>query len=181
MRKGLVIAVGFIALLTVAARAQESRSEVSAPGTGFFTKDSDGRGISRTTTNTGGFILGYRYHINRWLSAEGNYGFDRDSQKYFSSSGDSRVKSDVHAATADLVMKLPLRLSKFSPYVLAGGGGMIFHPTGNIGTFVRGVGTQAKNAFLYGGGADYALTTHFSLRAEYRSFVYKDPDFGVAA
>jgi opacity protein-like surface antigen len=131
MRKGLVIAVGFIPLLTVAARAQESRSEVSAPGTGFFTKDSDGRGISRTNTNTGGFILGYRYHISRWLSAEGNYSFDRDSQKYFSSSGDSRVKSDVHAATAELVMKLPLRLSKFSPYVLAGGG-----------------------AFLYGGGAD---------------------------
>jgi hypothetical protein len=75
---------------------------VSAQGTGFFTKDSDGRGISRTTTNTGGFILGYRYPINRWLSALWNYGFDRDSQKYFSSSGDSRVKSDVHAATAGL-------------------------------------------------------------------------------
>jgi opacity protein-like surface antigen len=79
-------------------------------------------------------------------------------------------------------MNLPLRLSKFSPYVLAGGGdSMIFHPTGNIGTFVLVVGTQAKGTFLYGGGADYALTTHFSLRVEYRGFVYKDSDFGVAA
>src|SRR5258708_5087361 len=30
-------------------------------------------------------------------------------------------------------------------------------------------------------GADYALTHHLSLRAEYRGFVYKNPDFGLAA
>ncbi len=29
--------------------------------------------------------------------------------------------------------------------------------------------------------ANYALTQHFSLRAEYRGFVYKNPDFGLAA
>jgi opacity protein-like surface antigen len=133
--------------------------------------------VSRTATNTGGFMVGYRYHINRWLSAEGNYGFDRDTQKYFSNFAESRVKSDVHSATADLVVNLPLRVSKFSPYVLGGGGGMIFHPTGNSNAF--GAGTQAKSAFLYGAGTDYVLSHHFSLRAEYRGFVYKNPDFGV--
>jgi opacity protein-like surface antigen len=79
-----------------------------------------------------------------------------------------------------LVVNLPLRLSKFSPYALAGGGGLIFRPTDNGGGFVPGAETQAKGAFLYGGGADYALTRHFSLRAEYRGFVYKNPDFGLA-
>ena len=177
MRKVAVIAFAFIVLLAIAARAQESRSEVSAQGTGFFTKDSSSQGVSRTATHTGGFMVGYRYHINRWLSAEGNYGFDRDTQKYFSNFGESRVKSDVHSATADLVINLPLRVSKFSPYVLGGGGGMIFHPTGNTNAF--GAGTQAKGAFLYGAGTDYALSRHFSLRAEYRGFVYKTPDFGV--
>jgi opacity protein-like surface antigen len=54
---------------------------------------------------------------------------------------------------------------------------MIFHPTGSSNAF--GAGTQAKGAFLYGVGTDYALSRHFSLRAEYRGFVYKDPDFGV--
>lgn len=177
MRKGTVITIAFIVLLAIAARAQESRSEVSAQGTGFFTKDSSGQGVSRTATNTGGFMVGYRYHINRWLSAEGNYGFDRDTQEYFSSFAESRVKSDVHSATADLVVNLPLHVSKFSPYVLGGGGGMIFHPTGNSN--VLGTSTQAKGAFLYGAGTDYVLTHHFSLRAEYRGFVYRDPDFGL--
>jgi len=159
--------------------AQEVRNEVSVQGTGFFTKDSNGNGISRTTTKTGGLEVGYRYHINRWLSAEANYGFDRNTQKYFSDAGQSRVQSDVHGVTADVVVNLPLHLSKFSPYTLAGGGGLIFHPTGNGGGFVPGADTQAKGAFLYGAGADYVLTDHFSLRAEYRGFVYKDPDFGL--
>jgi len=164
-------------LLAIAAKAQESGSEVSAQGSGFFTKDSSGQGVSNTATNSGGFMVGFRYHINRWLSAEGNYGFDQDTQKYFSNFAESRVKSDVHSATADLVVNLPLRVSKFSPYVLGGGGGMIFHPTGNSNAF--GAGTQAKGTFVYGAGTDYALSRHFSLRAEYRGFVYKDPDFGV--
>jgi opacity protein-like surface antigen len=66
-----------------------------------------------------------------------------------------------------------------NPYVLGGGGSLIFHPTGNAGGFVSGAGTQAKGAFLYGGGVNYALTSHWSVRAEYRGYVYKDADFGI--
>ena len=152
---------------------------MSVQGTGFFTKESNGNGISRTTTNTGGLEVGYRHHINRWFSAEANYGFDRNTQRYFSNAGQNRIQSDVHGVTGDVVVNLPLHISKFSPYALAGGGGLIFHPTGNGGGFVPGADTQAKGAFLYGAGADYVLTRHFSLRAEYRGFVYKDPDFGL--
>jgi opacity protein-like surface antigen len=178
MRKGLFIAVALVMLLAIAAWAQESRSEVSVQGTGFFTKDSSGREVSRRTTNTGGFISGYRYHLNRLLSAEANYGFDKNTHRYFSDGGESRVKSDVHALTADLVVNLPLHVSKFSPYLLGGGGAIIFHPSGNSGRSF-GADTQAKGAFLYGGGTDYLLTRHFSLRAEYRGLVYRSPDFNV--
>jgi len=170
---------GFVILLTLGAMAQESRSEVSLQGTGFFTQDTNGQGTSRTTTNTGGFLIGYRYHFNRWLAAEANYGFDRDTQKYFSSGGLSRVQSDVHAATAAAVIDLPFRISRLHPYVLGGGGSLVFHPTGNASGFVSGADTQAKGAFLYGAGANYALTRHVSLRAEYRGYVYKDADFGL--
>lgn len=173
---------GFFApvlLFSTSALAQEIRNEISVQGTGFFTKDATGNGISRTTTNTGGLLVGYRYHFNRWLSAEANYGFDRDTQKFFSSGGFSRVQSDVHAVTADAVVNLPFTISgRLNPYALAGGGSLIFHPTGNRGSTL-GADTQAKGAFLYGVGADYVLTRHFSLRGEYRGFVYKNPDFGI--
>jgi len=181
MRRTTIVLASFVILLTLGATAQETRSEVSLQGTGFFTKDTNGQGISRSTTDTGGFQVGYRYHLKRWLAAEGDYGFDRNTQRYFAGFGEARVQSDVHAVTGDLVLSLPFSVSRFSPYVLAGGGSLIFHPNGNSNGFVPGATNQAKGAFLYGAGADYALNRHFSLRAEYRGFVYENPDFGLRA
>jgi len=179
MRRTAIMLSGFVIFLTLGAGAQESRSEISVQGTGFFTQDTNGQGTSRTTTNTGGFLVGYRYHISRWLAAEANYGFDRDTQRYFSTGGLSRVQSDVHTATAAAVISLPFRISRLNPYILGGGGSLVFHPTGNAGGFVSGADTQAKGTFLYGGGVNYTLTRHWSVRAEYRGYVYKDADFGV--
>jgi opacity protein-like surface antigen len=185
MRRTAITVAGLVIFLTVllsaGARAQENRSEVSLQGTGFFTQDTSGQGVSRTTSDTGGFQVGYRYNINRWFAAEGNYGFDRNTQRYFGGFGESRVQANVHAVTGDLVVKLPLHIRRISTYALAGGGRLIFDPTGSSGGSVPGAGSQGKGAFLYGAGADYVLTRHFSIRAEYRGFVYKDPDFGLAA
>jgi len=181
MRRTAIMLASLVILLTLGAAAQESRSEVSLQGTGFFTQDTNGQGISRTTTNTGGFLIGYRYHFNRWLSGEANYGYDKDTQRYFSTGGFARVQSDVHTATADVVVGLPFAIARLSPYVLGGGGSLVFHPTGNSGGFVPGANTQAKGTFLYGAGVNYTLTRRFSLRAEYRGYVYKDADFGIRA
>jgi outer membrane immunogenic protein len=168
--------VSCIALLSFRAAAQEVRSEVSVQGTGFFTKDSNGNGIQNKATKTGGLLIGYRYNITRWLAAEANYGYDRNTQSYFGSSL-ARVQSNIHQITASAVVKLP-RFARIQPYALAGGGGLIFDPTGNA---VGGATSQARGAFLYGGGADYAFTRHLSLRAEYRGFVYKAPSFNLAS
>jgi opacity protein-like surface antigen len=181
MRRTTIMLAGVVILLTLGATAQENRSEVSVQGTGFFTRDTNGQGISRSTSETGGFVVGYRYHLNHWLAAEGNYGYDRNTQKYFGSFGESRVQANVHTATADLVVNLPLGFRRVSTYALAGGGGLVFDPTGNNGGSAPGAATQGRGAFLYGGGADYALSRHFSIRAEYRGFVYKNPDFGLRA
>src|SRR5229473_4802715 len=155
MRRTAIMLAGLVVLLTLGATAQEeNRSEISLQGTGFFTRDASGQGISRTTSDTGGFMVGYRYHINRWLAAEGDYGFDRNTQKYFGSFGESRVQADVHTVTADLVVNLPLRIRRISTYALAGGGGLTFRPTGSNGGSVPGASTQGRGAFLYGAGAN---------------------------
>ena len=133
MRRTAIMLANFVLLLTLGATGQENRSEISVQGTGFFTQDTSGRGVSRTTTDAGGFLVGYRYHFNRWLAGEANYGYDRDTQEYFSTGGLSRVESEVHTATADVVVSLPFSIARLNPYVLGGGGSLIFHPTGNAG------------------------------------------------
>jgi len=177
----MILGASVALLLGLGAVAQESRSEVSLQGTGFFTKDVSGQGITQRSTNTGGFLVGYRYSLTRWLAAEAVYGYDRNSQHYFGSSGLSRVQANVHEATGGFVVRIPTSPRfRLKPYVLAEGGALVFDPTNNAFGTVSGAQRQATGLFAYGGGADFPLTRRVTLRAEYRGLVYSAPDFGLA-
>jgi opacity protein-like surface antigen len=176
--------LGVVLLLASSARAQEGgfmRNEVAVQGTGFFTKNSQQNGTHEHSTNTGGFLVNYRFHINGWLAAEASYGYDRSSQESFTSGGNFGIQENVHQATGALVVTLPVSVHRVRPYVLAGAGALVFDPTGNAGGIVSGAQRQARPAFVYGGGLDYRLVRHVALRLEYRGFVYDRPDFGIAA
>jgi outer membrane immunogenic protein len=175
IKRASVTVVAFVGLMSMSAFAQEDRSEISVQGTGFFTKNSDGNGIRDRATETGGVLVGYRYNITRWLAAEANYGYDRNTQSYLGGTT-ARVQANIHTITGSAVVKLP-GFAKLEPYLLGGGGALSFDPTNNSGGSFVGATWQAKGAFLYGVGADYAFTRHISLRAEYRGYVYKAPDF----
>ena len=160
IRKAVVAAILGILVTASGAMGQEGRwQEIGVQGTGFLTKDSSGNGINQHATDTGGFLLSYRYHFNRWLAADASYGYARNTQENFTSSSPLSVQANVHQTT----------------------GALVFDPTGNGGGFVSGAQSQAKAAFVYGGGADYDLSKHFTLRAEYRGFVYERPDFDLAS
>src|SRR5467141_5396570 len=182
IRKVVVTAILGILVTASGTMAQEGRwQEIGVLGTGFFTKDSSGNGINQHATDTGGFLLNYRYHFNRWLAADASYGYARNTQQNFTSSGPFSVQANVHQATGALVVTAPRRIFRLNPFVLAGAGALIFDPTGNAGGFVSGAQSQSRAAFVYGGGADYELSKHFTLRAEYRGSVYGRPDFDLAA
>lgn len=182
----IVVSAAFAALLLSAsvAFAQEesevSHHEISVQGTGFFTKDSQSNGTSQHSTDTGGLLVGYRYHFNRWLAAEASYGYDRNTQQNLTSGGQFNPQTNVHEATGAAVVTLASN-RRVNPYVLAGGGALVFDPTGNAGQSVAGALRQAKAAFVYGGGADFKIVNHLALRAEYRGFVFNRPDFGLAS
>jgi opacity protein-like surface antigen len=55
---------------------------------------------------------------------------------------------------------------------LAGAGGLIFDPNN-----FAGASAQARAAFVYGGGADFNLSKHVFLRAEYRGLLYNSPTY----
>src|SRR3984893_3434298 len=175
--------LGAILLLASLARAQDEfpRHEIGVQGTGFLTKDSQQNGTLQHSTDTGGFLVNYRFHINRWLAAEAGYGYARNTQQNFTSSGNFGINSNVHQATGALVVNIPVYVARMRPYVLAGAGALIFDPTGKAGGFVSGAQQQTRPSFVYGGGVDYRLVRHVALRLEYRGFVYDRPDFGIAA
>ena len=182
MRRTGIFLGSIIFLLTLAATAQENRSEISLQGTGFFTQGTSGNGSAYSATRTGGFLGTYRYHLNHWISAEGAYGYEANSQKYLLSSSAFRIQAGIHQMTGSLVFNLPSRASsRLSPYFLAGGGALLFEPTGNQFNTLSAAQSQAKGVFVYGVGVNYAIRKGISLRAEYRGLVYGTPDFGFGA
>ena len=179
MKRVVVAAVGIAIGLSMAASAQENRSEISLQGGGLFTKGTTGNGTSYSTTESGGVLGTYRYHLSRWISVEGAYGYSVNTQKYSLTSSAFRIQSGIHDFTGSLVLNLPShRHSRVNPYLLAGGGALRFAPTNDQFNTLSGAQGQTRGAFVYGAGINYGIYKGLSLRAEYRGLVYSTPDFG---
>lgn len=181
-RTSVLSAIAFIFLLIASGFAQDYRSEVSVQGTVNLPKNSDNIDIPHEATKSGGFLVGYRYHLNPWFAVQGDYGYTRDTQKYFDPFfGETDIQANVQQLTAEAVISAPSK-SRVRPYGLAGIGGLFFRPTNSLNNSFVGVGNgtgnnQTKPAFVYGGGVDFDISKYLALRAEYRGLLYKIPDF----
>ncbi len=179
MRRNTVLsAFALLFLLISSAFAQDFRSEISVQGTANLPQNQDNLALPHEATKSGGFLLGYRFHLNRWLAVQGDYGLTRDTQKLINPfTGATDIKSNINFLTGEAVITAPSS-SRVRPYGLAGFGGLFFRPTNDLNSNFFGVGhNQTKPAFVYGGGVDFDLTRFVALRAEYRGYVYKIPDF----
>ncbi len=184
-RCSVLSAVVVLCLFSTLATAQDLlKSEVSIQGTANIPKNSDNIAIPHHATESGGFLFGYRVHLNSWLAVQGDYGYTRNTQKYFDPVfGETDIQANVHQLTGEAVFTAPTH-GKIRPYGMAGIGGLFFRPTNSINNSFVGVGNntgnnQTKAAFVYGGGLDFDLSPHVALRAEYRGYVYKIPDFQI--
>jgi len=175
---GLIAVIAAVALSATTALAQvEQPSQISIQGTALITKSSKDQIPSNDATKSGGLLVGYSYQFSRWFGAEANYGYTRNSQNFITLGGPSSLQADFHEVTGALVAHIPVNVRSVRPYVLGGGGALVFDPTEKF--IVTGAERQTRGAFVYGGGADFDITKNFGVRAEYRGLVYKVPDFGL--
>lgn len=179
MKKTLFTLAAMIVALAgsaTAALAQvELPSQISIQGTALVTKSTTDRTPTNDVTKTGGLLVGYSYQFSRWAGAEANYGYTRNTHNYTRLAGSSSLQTDFHEVTGAFVAHFPAPVRHFRPYALAGGGALIFDPTTKI--VAPGAERQTRGTFLYGGGANFDITNNFGVRAEYRGFLYKIPDF----
>jgi opacity protein-like surface antigen len=160
----------FVAILCAPMFAQEySKQDVSAQALGSFTKSTTSNGVEQSSTNSGGVLASYRYFLNKNSGVELSYAFTTSTQSYSGSGVDTHSSE----ALAAYVFRIPLK--RITPFVLAGAGGVAFSPKDFVGA-----STQARAAFVYGGGADYNVTSHVFVRAEYRGLVYNSPTYDLS-
>ena len=171
--------IGFSAvvlLLTLSAVGQEyPRVQIGLQGNGFFTKSSTQENVRQTSSESGGFLVDFRYGLSRWVSADVAWGRNRITNRY-STPGSSSIQTTVNQFIGGFAFHLP-DTSKLSPYLLAEGGALLFTPTDSGAP--AGATRQASGAFAYGAGVDIAIVRHIGLRAEYRGLVYNTPEFNI--
>ncbi len=153
---------------------------MTVQGSGFFQKQTTNGGITNEATNSGGVMVGYRFNLKRWLAVEGDYDYFRNHETFPSSSGTTFIPMNVHAATGTAIVKLPSfkvpAVKIVSPFVLAGGGAMFFDP--RVGS-VMSEQTRGVPSFM-AAASTCQCQRHFLLRAQYRGFIYKMPDFEMS-
>ena len=161
------------ALTSFTAFAQEDytgfKSDASVQALGSFVKQTTQAGIDQSATNSAGVLATYRYYFSRHHGVEANYSWTSNTQTYTGFGADT----NSHEISAAYVFRMPMK--RWSPFVLAGAGALIFDPKN-----FAGANTQTRAAFMYGAGADINLTNHLFVRGEYRGFVYSSPTYDLA-
>lgn len=163
------------ALASLAAFAQENyRSEASIQAFGSFVKSTVSDGVEQSATNSGGVLASYRFFFRSNQGVEVNYGYALNTQSYGLAGGSLGLRTGSHEATAAYVFRL--QRAKWSPFALAGAGGLVFDPRD-----VSEPNWQARPAFVYGAGTDFRVSNRIFIRAQYRGLVYKSPTYDLAA
>jgi opacity protein-like surface antigen len=151
-----------------------SKSDVAVQAFGSFLKTTTSNGVENNATNSGGVLASYRYFFNAHSGVEGNYGYALNTQNFLSSAGTLGVKNYSHEISGAYVFRMPLK--RFTPFVSAGAGALVFDPKDT-----PGVDSQTRAAFVYGGGADFNLSSRIFMRAQYRGFVYNSPTYNLTS
>lgn len=170
----LIAGIAALALPAFSQSENPGKSEVAVQAFGSFVTGTTHNGIENNASNSGGVLGSYRYFFSEHHGVEANYGYALNTQSYSLPAGATGVKAYSHEVSGAYVFRLPHR--NFTPFALAGVGALVFDPKDFVGA-----STQTRAAFVYGAGADFNLSQHVFLRAEYRGFVYNSPTFDLPA
>ncbi len=167
-----ITGIASIALPAFAQSEDSPKNEVSVQAFGSFVKSTTDNGVRNSATNSGGVLGSYRRFFDDHSGVEVNYGYTLNTQNYLSSGGAVGVKSYSQEVSGAYVFRMPL--AHFTPFVLAGAAALVFDPKD-----LQGVDTQTRAAGVYGAGADFNISRHLFMRAEYRGFIYDSPTYNL--
>lgn len=168
-----------LAVCGAAARAQESRQDISVSGTGLIEPFVASSTTVQVHSNTAyGALVSYRFMLTPNSALEANYGITYHNTIRYISGNTNIVKVNVRTQEISAAYVRSFTFKKFNPFLEGGPGAMIFLPIRDAGTTSLDVKQQTQIGGMYGGGIAYEISPSFDIRAEYRGFVTKVPNFG---
>ncbi len=177
MKKTMLL-LGALMVSAAAGYAQESRQDVSVSATVPFAPQITGNSVQKNSSMTLGLLASYRYLLTPRSALELNYGYAQNTQYYQvfgkKNGGIHILQQEISAAYV-----YNLNFKRFSPFLEAGPGAMIFSPLKDAGTTDLDAKQNTSIGGIFGGGVAYELSPSFDIRAQYRGFVVKTPNFSL--
>ncbi|MFC5864084.1 outer membrane protein [Acidicapsa dinghuensis] len=178
MKKFALLAL-LLTVFTIAGRAQESRQDVSISGSGMLEPYVNSSTDVKVAAKRGlGGLISYRFQLTPRGAVEANYAFTQNSLHYVAPTYNYQVNARTQEVSVAYVFSFNFR--NWNPFVEAGGGGLFWGNIRNLATTTLDVKSQTTIGAVYGGGIAYEISPSFDIRAEYRGFVTKVPDFGYS-
>ncbi|MGH9488921.1 MAG: hypothetical protein ACRD17_00295 [Terriglobales bacterium] len=186
---GAVCAVIFLSSFALWAQDPIQHSELSVQVTGVFTSNTNVKNLTSATaiknqiaTNSAGVLIGYRIHLTPWEALEVEYGYTQNGQRYYTPAtapgtgpATYAISSTMNDLDANEVVTTPRLFGFFQPFLLAGGGVVMFSPRGSS---LPGAQRQTEGMFDYGAGLDFHIV-NIGARLEFRELNFKAPYFGL--
>lgn len=173
-----MMCVGVLMVSAAAGLAQESRQDASISATGNFTPYVNGTGGNKqSSTNSVGFLGSYRYMLTPRSALEGNYSFTQYNTTFVTNFlPNVQVRTRQQEISAAFVYSFNFR--NFNPFVEVGPAALLFSPIHDYSTTTLDTKRTTGIGALFGAGVAYELSPSFDIRAQYRGFAVKAPDFG---
>jgi opacity protein-like surface antigen len=181
--KKIALIVFLLAVCMAAARAQESRQDISLSGTALiepFTASSTDIQVHSNTAYGG--LASYRFMLTPTSALEANYGITyQNTIRYIGPEFQNGIPILTRTQEISAAYVHSFVFKNWNPFVEAGPAGVIFLPIYNSGTKTLDAKQQTEIAGMYGGGFAYEVSPSFDIRVEYRGLVLKVPTFGVGS
>ncbi len=180
--KKIVLVIFLLAVCVAAGRAQESRQDVSLSATGviepFVASSTD---VQVHSNYALGGLVSYRFMLTPSSALEANYGITYQNSFHYIVGNTNNYKVLTRTQEISAAYVRSFTFKKFNPFVEAGPAALIFLPIRNSGTTLLDAKQQTSIAGMYGAGVAYEISPSFDIRAEYRGFVTKVPNFGLGS
>jgi hypothetical protein len=172
----------FLVLVALATGgAASAQFDISAGYYEAFTSRTIGNGTQQTPSNSGGAILEMRYIANNLAGFGMSYSYNNADQTFTPNGTYPTCASACPNPTTVLTAKgseiaidwIPsMKFGRIRPFAIGGLGFFITSP----GNTPYGAFTVVRPTYVFGGGFDLSLASHFGIRAQYRDNLYKAPN-----
>jgi outer membrane immunogenic protein len=180
--KKIAVVLFLLALGVAAGRAQESRQDISLSATGvvepFIASSTD---VQVHSNYALGALVSYRFMLTPSSALEANYGITYQNTFTYIVGNTNRYKILTRTQEISAAYVRSFTFKKFNPFLEGGPGVLIFLPIRNSHTTNIDVKQQTSIGGMYGAGIAYEISPSFDIRAEYRGWITKVPNFGLGS